>query len=1117
MRSLFLICLLLIIQPALALSGYYRYPALHNDTLVFTAEGDLWKIKLGETYAQRLTTHPAEEKGANISPDGNWLAFVANYSGTPEVHIMPIQGGLTKRVTFENVSVKVHGWTDDSNVLYSYNGRVGPAGNWTLKQVNTTTLKTTAIPLADAVEGSIAPKSGTLYFTQFGLQISSDNARAYQGGAKGELWKFTLGSNKEATHLTNKHKGSVRSPMPTEKRLYFVSNQSGSDNIWSMRLNGRDQKQHTQYQDWEVRNAQLSANKIVYQLGADIKIFDISSEQSTIIDIALTSDFSELRDHWVNDPLKNLTAAKQAGDAKKVVLTARGRVAIANTDGSRLIEVATPKDSRTRKAILSHNNQSVFALNDSTGELEIWQYPANGSKGGEQLTLDGSIFRWDLYLSPDGKSIAHDDKNGDLWLLDIDSKTNTKILSNNVGTFPIDSLTWSSNSQLIAITHAGPKAQRSQIMLIDTLNNKQQILTSDKYASFSPAFSNDSNWLYFLSDRNYNSFPSSPWGDRNMGASFDRKTEIFAIALQEKARFPFEQPTELDGLKDTDDKIDGDVKVTNTTNKNDKSDKSDESVSETSEVAKSDDQPKVTIDWQKITERLWQVPVSSGNYSKMLANKKFLYVLDKITEPNSQAALKSIKIEPKNKSKIKPNTFLNSVQSFSLSDDGQTLFLQKTGNKNQMYLVSASAKFSTTAKNTKVNTTDWKLHVNPQQEWQQIFHDAWLMHRDSLFDKTMRGLDWSAVKQKYQPLLARLTDRHELNDILKQMMGELNTLHSQVRGGDLPSDSNTAKAATLGAQYSQTAQGVRIERIYTNDPELISRLSPLARPGVNAQVGDIISAINGQTIKTLPDITKALQNQVGKQVLLSLKRADKQLDMVVKPSSTRDDYYHRYYDWVTQNQQKVHQSDEELGYLHLRAMGATDVATFAREFYAQYKKQGLIIDVRRNNGGNVDSWILEKLLRRAWSFWQVRGGDSFTNMQQTFRGHLVVLADQFTYSDGETFTAGIKALELGTVIGKQTAGAGVWLTGRNRQTDGGIARVAELPVYAMDGRWITEGTGISPDIEIDNLPHATFKGDDAQLQAAIKLLKKRMLRNPVKPLKVNPFPKVNVAADDIID
>lgn len=1093
MRTTLTLCLLFCVHNAFASVGYYRYPALHQDTLVFTAEGDLWKYTLGQSNATRLTTHPAEETQASISPDGNWLAFVANYSGAPEVHVMPIQGGVAKRITYENVRVKLNGWSPNSQVLYSYNGRVGPTGNWTLKLVDPSSLIATAIPLADAVEGAISEDASTVFFTQFGLQVSTDNARSYQGGAKGEIWKYTLGLSKEATQLTKKHQGSARSPMPAGDRLYFISNQSGSDNIWSMKLNGRDQEQHTYYKEWEVRNARIDNNKIVYQLGADIKVFDLSSEQSEVMNIALTSDFSQRRDHWVNAPLKHLTSAKQAGQTKKVVLTARGRVAIASTDGSRLVEIDTPADSRTRKAILSHDEKFVYALNDSSGELEIWQFPADGSTGATQLTFDSKIFRWNLYLSPDGKSIAHDDKNGDLWLLDIDSKENKKLLSGAAGVFPITSISWSNNSKLLALTYEDAQLEHSQIVLIDVATNKNQTLTSDKYASYSPTFSNDNQWLYFLSDRSFNSFPRSPWGDRNMGASFDRKSQIFAIALKETAEFPFKLPTELD--QQNEEQNVGD---------------------DATDVKKEEEEPQkdvveLTVDWKNINERLWQVPVPSGNYSKLLANKKFLYVLDKVNEPKTKTELKSIKIAPKSK----PETFLGSVQNFSLSDDGESLFVQKTGSKKDMFIVDAGAKFPSKAKDTKVLSSDWKLQINPQQEWQQIFHDAWLMHRDSLFDENMRGLDWLAIKQKYQPLLERLTDRYELNDIFQQMMGELNTLHSQVRGGDTPQDPNTPKPSTLGAQYIQTDEGVSIEYIYQNDPELIGRLAPLAKPGVNVQEGDIINRINGQSIQTISDVSKTLQNKAGKQVLLNLTRAGEQISTIVTPGSAADDHYNRYYHWVTKNQQRVHQADKELGYFHLRAMGAADVSTFAREFYAQYKKQGLIIDVRRNRGGNVDSWLLEKLLKRAWSFWQARDMSASSNMQQTFRGHLVVLADQFTYSDGETFTAGIKALELGTVIGKQTAGAGVWLTGRNRQSDGGMARVAELPVYAMDGRWITEGRGISPDIEVDNLPYATFNGEDAQLDAAIKHLKKKVKRAPVKPMKVKPFPKLEKPADDI--
>ncbi|MFT2092007.1 S41 family peptidase [Paraglaciecola sp. 2405UD69-4] len=1090
-----IMCVLCItfMQQAWGTPGYYRYPALHDNTLVFTAEGDLWKITIGEQYAQRLTTHPNEEREAHISNDGKWVTFVANYTDSPEIYIMPIQGGMAKRLTFENVSVKNHGWSPDGKVVYSYNGRIGPMGNWTLKQLDPNTLETTTIPLSDAVEGTIAADK-VLYFVQFGLQVSTDNARAYQGGATGELWKFNVDAKKEAIPLSKKHKGSIRRPMLTQDRIYFISNQSGVDNLWSMTLKGKDQTQHTHYKGWEIRSANIYQNKIVYQQGADIKLLDISSNQTKTLDIALTSDFPHLRERWVNKPLDYLTNAAPSAKGKKVVLTARGRVAIANTDSSRLVEIATPKNSRTRKAVLSHDNQFVYALNDSSGEIEIWQYPADGSEGATQLTTDGSIFRWNLYLSPDGKTLAHDDKNGELWLLDLATKANTKILTGNTGSNPIASLTWSKDRRMIALTYNDLQEDRSQVMLIelseDLSANTQKLLTSNKYNSYSPAFSDDSQWLYFLSDREFNSFPRSPWGDRNMGPTFDRRTQIFAISLKEDASFPFSDTNELNSSPDSEQ-----------TSKQDETE-------ETTPAA--DTSP---VDWDGIQARLWQVPVTSGNYSNLQVNKKYLYVQDTISEPNTKPSLKSIEIKPK----TNISTFSRAVKDYSLSNGGNTLFIQRADSRNSMYLVKAAAKFPAKTTDARVQTAAWKLAINPALEWQQIFHDAWLMHRDSLFDKNMRGLDWSAVKQKYQPLLSRLTHRNELNDIFEQMMGELNALHSQVRGGDMPYDKDAPKHASLGAEYQQTSEGLKISHIYQNDPELIKRLAPLARPDVNAKIGDIITALNGKAITSKPDLVKALQNQAGKQVLLDLKRGDETIKTVVKAGSNRDAIFQRYYDWTIHNQQKVFDTDQNLGYLHLYAMGANDVSTFAREFYAQYKKQGLIIDVRRNRGGNVDSWLIEKLLRRAWSFWQPEENSTYTNMQQTFRGHLVVLADEYTYSDGETFTAGIKALDLGKVIGKQTAGAGVWLTGRNRQSDKGMSRVAEYPVFALDGRWITEGRGISPDIEVSNLPHATFNGEDAQLEAAIKYLQKQIKRKPVKKLQAKPFPKVEIPADDIID
>lgn len=1069
---------------ATASTGYYRFPDIHNETVVFTAEGDLWVSQLNQPQARRLTTHPSQETHATISNDGQQVAFVANYEGAQEVYVIGINGGIAKRVSFENSSVKLQGWTADGHILYSSNNRVGPTGNWTLRDVNPNTLTAKSIPLADAVEGVIGEDQKHIYFIQFGLQVSTDNNKVYRGGAKGELWSYELGSAKEAKKLTTNHIGSVRQPMVDKDKLYFISDASGNDNIWSMNFDGSDQTQVTFAKDWPVRSAKLDKEQIVYQLGADITLLDLNKGKSKTLPLQLTSDFPSLREHWLNKPLKYTTSTRLAGNSDKVVITARGRVAVAGIDQSRLVEIATQAESRTRKAILSNDGKWIYAINDSSGEMELWKYAANGSKTAKQLTNDGSIFRWDISLSPDGKWIAHDDMNGDLWLLNTTNGVNKKIMTLGAGLDPYSTVVWSADSKLLATTRTHQQDERSRVLLFSLKDNKTVTLTSDKYSSFSPAFSPDGDWIYFLSDRAFTAGPTrSPWGDRNLGTVFDRRTEVFAYSLNNNAVFPFQSANEL--MPEIDLKI---------------------------EEADQDRKSSNAVDWKGLTDRLWQVPVASGNYYNLTVNDKFLFVEDKISEPGAKPSIKSIKIKPSPKVK----TFADNIASYSLSNNGKRMLVKQQGGNANLFIVDTGATFPKDVKESKVISEDWQLLINPRQEWKQIFHDAWIMHRDSFFDKEMRGLNWNETKKKYQPLLDRITDRYELNDIFEQMMGELNALHSQVRGGDFPKDADSAQAASLGAVLSQSKKGVQIKHIYQSDNELPKGASPLARPGVNAQNNDVITAINGIKVSSIASVHTLLRNQGGKQVLLSLKRGKNVVKTVVKPVSLINDSKLRYNDWVNNNRVKVEASDDQIGYLHLYAMGASDIESFAREFYANYKKQGLIIDVRRNRGGNIDSWIIEKLLRRAWMFWQGPIGQPNTNMQQTFRGHLVVLADQYTYSDGETFTAGIKALNLAPVIGKKTAGAGVWLRGMNRLSDNGMARVAEFPQYAMDGRWVVEANGVSPTIEVDNLPFETFNGKDAQLETAIQYLQDEMTSSPIPPLKAQPFPKAPEPAADIL-
>ena len=367
--------------------------------------------------------------------------------------------------------------------------------------------------------------------------------------------------------------------------------------------------------------------------------------------------------------------------------------------------------------------------------------------------------------------------------------------------------------------------------------------------------------------------------------------------------------------------------------------------------------------------------------------------------------------------------------------------------------------------------------------------------------------------EKYLPLVDRVTDRNELSDLQAQMISELSALHSSVRTGDDREGLDDVEPASLGAVLArdEAAGGYRVAHIYRSDPDIPDERSPPVRPGINVQEGDVILHINGVSTLSVPDPGALLRNQAGKQVRLRVCHADgAKRDVIVTAISQNREADLRYDEWEYTRRLRVEESsDNEIGYVHLRAMSRGNIAEWQREFYPVFNRQGLIIDVRHNRGGNIDSWILGKLLRRAWFYWKTRSGGSFWNMHYTFRGHMVVLANEWTASDGEAFAEGFKRLGLGKVIGTRTWGGEIWLSSSNVLVDQGVARAGETGVYA-DGEWLIEGHGVDPDIVVDNLPHATFNGEDSQLRAAVEYLQELIRQDPRPVPPAPPYPNLSV-------
>ena len=843
-----------------------------------------------------------------------------------------------------------------------------------------------------------------------------------------------------------------------------------------------------------------------------MRLYDIASNKDSAIPIALASDFDHLREHWVPNPMQYLTSAHVAPDGAGVVLTARGQAFVAPVKQGRFINVAPHQPGRFRDARYAPDGKSLVLLSTESGEVELWKAPANGVGAREQLTKDGTVLRWDAIPSPDGKWIVHHDKNAQLWLFDTATKAEKKIATADTGgnSFPdFGGLTWSPDSKWLAYS-LETENLLSQILLYNVETGTTTPLTTDRYDNSSPAWSSDGKWIYFISDRNLRSEVFSPWGSRQPDPYFDRSDKIYQVALKKAQRSPFAPPDELHPDK-PEKKEEPKTESKPAESKPAEGKAAETKPTETKAPEAKPSTVKVEIDLDGLVARLEEVPVPPGDYSDLaVAGKRLCWIAVARAGEQTHRSLECLEIANKGE---KPDTVMEDVRGFEVSGDGKKMLIAK---QNDLYVVDATAKGSALKDSkalteTQVDLKSWSFSVIPSDEFKEEFQDAWRLHRDYFYDRNMHGVNWNAMRQKYVELIPRVRDREELSDVIAEMVAELATLHTFVRGGDIRKGPDQVQLASLGARLERDKQagGYVVSHIYRYDPDRPDQRPPLARPEAEVAEGDTIVSIDGQGLLALPDPAELLRNKAGKQVLLRVKPKGKAetRDVIISAVSMQDDSNYRYNEWEYTRRLMVDEaSKNSIGYVHLRAMGSNDINRWVEQYSPVFTRAGLIIDVRHNNGGNIDSWILGKLLRKAWMYWQPRVGHATWNMQQAFRGQMVVLCDQETASDGEAFSEGFRRLGLGKVIGMRTWGGEIWLTSSNFLADRGIATTGENGVFGPEGKWLIEGHGVDPDTVVDNLPHATFEGKDAQLEAAIAYLQERMKEKPLAPPKPPEYP-----------
>jgi tricorn protease len=1083
-KSLFIISVLIVTGHNLSAQqkGYYRYPAIHGNNIIFTAEGDLWRFDISANDAKRLTSNHGVESHASISPDGKRIAFVAQYEGPSEVYVMPIDGGRPKRLTYEEGSPIVYQWTTSGKILYSTTSR-STLPNAQLVKIDPENMTSELIPLLQADQGTYSP-GGELFFTR--LRDQGSHTKRYKGGTAQSLWKFDGAG--EARALTADYPGTSKDPMYYNGRIYFLTDRDGTMNIWSMNTDGGDLKQHTRVTRWDLADADLYDGKIVCQQGADILLYDIESDKSTVPEISLNSDFDQKRVQWINDPKSKITNVDLSFKGDQIVLTSRGRIFSVPLEADRWSEVTRKYGIRYKDATYLNQENDLMMLSDESGEFEIWKTDNWGFKPPKKITSGSNDFIESFLPSPDGNYIIYNEKDNKLMLYSGTTGTSAIIGQNDFGYSAPYS--WSPNSQWIAYTDRAAN-QAGYLRIYDVKEAKSYQITTGRQEDYTPQFSKDGKWLYFISERTLTSTVRSPWGSRQPEPYYNKTAKIYAIPVSRTAVFPFLEATELNTVKpDT-------AKAAKEKNKK--------------KTIDSKTKPEEKFDLTDAGSKLYIVPMKAANIADIGLNNDWLYWSEFNADDNT-LNLNALKMTNKKNNEVV--NIASAIIEFKISGDGKKILIR---DKNGIVVLNADGTKPDARKNS-VDLAKWAFTIDPVEDWKQMFKDAWRMERDYFYDKNMHGVDWQGVYDQYSPLVDRVTDRYELDDLLAKMISELSALHMFVYGGDKRLPGDNIPNGYLGATLSQDKnnEGFVIDHIFKSDPDYPSDLSPLAKPDLKIHTGDIIMSVNGVNTAGLSDINMLLTNKADVQVRLRLKKANGEIyEEVVKPITTGAFAALRYREWeYTRRLEVGNLSENKIGYLHLKAMGGEDYDEFVKNFYPAMGKEGLIIDVRHNRGGNIDSWLLEKLMRKAWFYWAPRVGKSIPNMQYAFTGHLVVLMDEHTASDGEAFSEGFRRLGLGKLLGIRTWGGEIWLSSGNRLVDNGIATAAETGVYSPDGEWLIEGWGVEPDIKVDNLPYESFQGKDAQLNAAVDYLKKLIKEKPVTP---PPIPKYPIKAFDYKD
>ena len=1071
LRSFIIVAFLMII-PALLVAQeetrLLRFPTVHDNQIVFSYAGDFYTIPSNGGMARKLTSDAGYEMFSHFSPDGKTIAFTAQYDGNTEIYSMPSQGGVPVRLTItatlgrDEISDRmgpnniVMGWTPDGkNVIYrsrkqTFNDFIG--------QLFT-------VPVAGGMSQELPlPAGGFCSYSPDGKQLAYNRVfrefrtwKYYKGGMADDIWIHDFAA-KTTRNITNTNTQEVF-PMWFGDEIYFCSDRDRTMNLFCYNLKTNETRKVTNYTEYDIKFPSAGDNRIIYENGGYIYIFDIKTQTSTKVPIQISDDLNTSRNE-LKDATRFLRSVNPSPDGNRIVASGRGDIFSVPVKEGITRNLTSSSNAHDREGFWSPDGKWIAYLSDASGEYEIYITKQDGSEPSIQLTTGADTYKFTIRWSPDSKKILWNDKMLRLQYVDIDTKKVTLVDKSKVNEF--NSFDWSPDSKWITYS-SGLDNDMQQIMLFNIDNGTKHAVTDQWFSSDQPTFSRNGKYLIFTSDRTFEPIYSNvEWN-----YAYENMTKLYLVTLTKDTPSPFAPANDEVKTADSKDKKDAKPEKDDKSKKTDKGDKK-------------EPEPEikpVKIDLEGIQQRIIEIPVEAGNYGNLWSVDDKIYY-NTFNDKEMSAKVYDLK--------LKKETELGADLTFDITYDGKKMLVRQ---KNKYAMIDLpSAKIST---EKYIDLSDLKIWVNNRQEWKQIYDEAWRQMRDFFYVPNMHGLDWKAMHDKYTVMLPFVNNRDDLTYLIGELIGELSVGHSYISGGEHKSVEKI-KLGLLGARLSKDASGYfRIDSLLMGANWSQDMHSPLTDVGVGAVKGDYITSVNGKSTREMPDIYAEMINKAGKNVELTLNSSPAAggRKVLVVPVESESKLY--YYTWVQDNIRKVDKATNgQVGYIHIPDMGPEGLNEFVKYFYPQLAKKALIIDDRGNGGGNVSPMILERLSRVIQRSNMARNVEAIRHTpNQMMLGPKVLLINNYSASDGDLFPYGFEKYKLGKVIGKRTWGGVVGIRGSLPFVDGADLRKPEFASYSADeSKWIIEGHGVEPDIDIDNDPSREYEGIDDQLNKAIEVV-----------------------------